>query len=137
MKTPTIFQWYQILRRRYQFTVFQAVRSALWLARGTSSDSKRLCGIDAANQPLIESAQDRSDAGSRSGMNSPHLSPQRELDRNCDASLPEEISSGKLLSMLFTRRKFFGLVPRYPSIQFCCGARNVRVHDLQIRARCC
>jgi hypothetical protein len=71
MKTPTIFQWYQILRRRYQFTVFQAVRSALWLARGTSSDSKRLCGIDAANQPLIESAQDRSDAGSRSGMNSP------------------------------------------------------------------
>jgi hypothetical protein len=33
MKTPTIFQWYQILRRHYQFTVFQAVRSALWLAR--------------------------------------------------------------------------------------------------------
>jgi hypothetical protein len=33
MKMPTIFQWYQILRRRYQFTVFQAVRSALWLAR--------------------------------------------------------------------------------------------------------
>jgi hypothetical protein len=33
MKTPTIFQWYQILRRRYKFTVFQAVRSALWLVR--------------------------------------------------------------------------------------------------------
>jgi hypothetical protein len=33
MKTPTIFQWYQILRRRYRFTIFQAVQSALWLAR--------------------------------------------------------------------------------------------------------
>lgn len=33
MKTPTIFQWYQILRRCYQFTVLQAVRGALWLAR--------------------------------------------------------------------------------------------------------
>ncbi len=33
MKTPTIFQWYQILRLHYQFTVFQAVRVALWLAR--------------------------------------------------------------------------------------------------------
>jgi hypothetical protein len=33
MKTPTIFEWYQILRRYYQFTVFQALRSALWLAR--------------------------------------------------------------------------------------------------------
>ena len=32
MKTPTMFQWYQILRQHYQFTVFQAVRSALWLA---------------------------------------------------------------------------------------------------------
>jgi hypothetical protein len=52
MKMPTIFQWYQILRRRYQFTVFQAVRSALWLARVPSD-----CGIDAANQPLIESAK--------------------------------------------------------------------------------
>ena len=33
MKTPTILQWYQILRQPYQFTVFQAVRYALWLAR--------------------------------------------------------------------------------------------------------
>jgi len=33
MKTPTIFQWYQILRNHYQFTVFQAVRAALWLVR--------------------------------------------------------------------------------------------------------
>lgn len=32
MKTPTIFQWYQILRR-HRFTLFQAVRGALWLAR--------------------------------------------------------------------------------------------------------
>jgi hypothetical protein len=33
MKTPTIFQWYQILRQHHQFSVFQAVRGALWLAR--------------------------------------------------------------------------------------------------------
>jgi hypothetical protein len=33
MKTPTIFQWYQILRQHYQFSMFLAVRSALWLAR--------------------------------------------------------------------------------------------------------
>jgi hypothetical protein len=33
MKTPTIIQWYRILRQRYQFTMFQAARSALWLAR--------------------------------------------------------------------------------------------------------
>jgi hypothetical protein len=32
MKTPTIRQWYQILRQHYQFTVFQVVRYALWLA---------------------------------------------------------------------------------------------------------
>lgn len=33
MKTPTIFQWYQILRKHHRFTMFQAVRGALWLAR--------------------------------------------------------------------------------------------------------
>jgi len=33
MKTPTIFQWYGILRHNYQFTMFQAVRFALWLTR--------------------------------------------------------------------------------------------------------
>jgi len=33
MKTPTMFQWYQILRHNYHFTMFQAVRFALWLAR--------------------------------------------------------------------------------------------------------
>ncbi len=32
MKTPTILQWYQILRQHYQFTVFQSVPYALWLA---------------------------------------------------------------------------------------------------------
>jgi len=32
MKTPTIFEWYQILRRHYKFKVFQAVRGARWLA---------------------------------------------------------------------------------------------------------
>ena len=31
MTTPTIFQWYRILRQHYRFTVFQAVRGALWL----------------------------------------------------------------------------------------------------------
>ncbi len=33
MKTPTTFQWYQILHQHYQLTVFQAVRFALWLTR--------------------------------------------------------------------------------------------------------
>jgi hypothetical protein len=33
MKTPTIFHWYQLLRNHYQFTMFQAARAALWLAR--------------------------------------------------------------------------------------------------------
>ena len=32
MKTPTLYQWYQILRKRHRFTLFQAVRGALWLA---------------------------------------------------------------------------------------------------------
>jgi hypothetical protein len=32
MTTPTIFQWYRILRQHYRFTVFQAVRGAFWLA---------------------------------------------------------------------------------------------------------
>jgi hypothetical protein len=33
MKTPTMFEWYQILRDNYHFTVFQALRFAVWLAR--------------------------------------------------------------------------------------------------------
>jgi hypothetical protein len=33
MKTQTIFQWYQILRKHHRFTMFHAVRGALWLAR--------------------------------------------------------------------------------------------------------
>ena len=33
MKTQAIFQWYQILREHYQFTMFRAVWGALWLAR--------------------------------------------------------------------------------------------------------
>jgi hypothetical protein len=32
MKTPKLFQWYQILRKHHRFTMFQAVRGALWLA---------------------------------------------------------------------------------------------------------
>jgi len=31
MTTPTIFQWYRILRQHYRFTVLQEVRGALWL----------------------------------------------------------------------------------------------------------
>jgi len=33
MRKPTMFQWYQILRQYHGFSVFQAVRGALWLAR--------------------------------------------------------------------------------------------------------
>jgi len=33
MKTPSMFQWFRILRDNYNFTMFQAVRFALWLAR--------------------------------------------------------------------------------------------------------
>jgi len=33
MKKPTIFQWFQILRQHYQFTLLQAVRGALWPGR--------------------------------------------------------------------------------------------------------
>ena len=33
MKSPSFFGWYHILRTHYQWTVFQAIRYALWLAR--------------------------------------------------------------------------------------------------------
>ena len=33
MKSLSILNWYLILRIRYQFPVFQAIRGALWLAR--------------------------------------------------------------------------------------------------------
>jgi hypothetical protein len=33
MKSPSLFGWYRILRNHYQWTVFQAIRYALWLAR--------------------------------------------------------------------------------------------------------
>jgi hypothetical protein len=33
METPSFLGWYHILRARYTFTFFQAVRYALWLAR--------------------------------------------------------------------------------------------------------
>ena len=33
MKTPSFLGWYHILRARYTFTFFQAIRYALWLAR--------------------------------------------------------------------------------------------------------
>jgi len=32
MKQLSIFHWYRILRVHHQFTIFQAVRGALWLA---------------------------------------------------------------------------------------------------------
>lgn len=33
MKSPSFFGWYHILRAHHQWTVFQAIRYALWLAR--------------------------------------------------------------------------------------------------------
>jgi hypothetical protein len=33
MKSQTIVDWYRILRARHQWTMFQAIRYALWLAR--------------------------------------------------------------------------------------------------------
>jgi hypothetical protein len=33
MKPPSILQWYQTLRTRHHWTMFQAIRYALWLAR--------------------------------------------------------------------------------------------------------
>jgi hypothetical protein len=33
MKRFTIFHWYHVLRVHHQFTIFQAIRCALWLAR--------------------------------------------------------------------------------------------------------
>jgi hypothetical protein len=33
MKSPSLFDWYFILRAHHQWTVFQAIRYALWLAR--------------------------------------------------------------------------------------------------------
>jgi len=33
MKPPSILQWYQTLRTRHHWTMFQAIWYALWLAR--------------------------------------------------------------------------------------------------------
>jgi hypothetical protein len=33
MKQPSVLDWYHILRVHHLFTIFQAVRYALWLAR--------------------------------------------------------------------------------------------------------
>jgi hypothetical protein len=33
MKIPSFLGWYRILRAHYGWTVFQAIRYALWLAR--------------------------------------------------------------------------------------------------------
>lgn len=33
MKRLSIFDWYRVLRVHHQWTIFQAVRYALWLAR--------------------------------------------------------------------------------------------------------
>jgi len=33
MKSPSLVDWYHILRAHHQWTVFQAIRYALWLAR--------------------------------------------------------------------------------------------------------
>ncbi len=33
VKPPSLFDWYRILRAQHHWTVFQAIRFALWLAR--------------------------------------------------------------------------------------------------------
>jgi hypothetical protein len=33
MKSHALFDWYRVLRTHHRWTVFQAVRYALWLAR--------------------------------------------------------------------------------------------------------
>lgn len=33
MKSPSLLAWYHILRAHHQWTVFQAIRYALWLTR--------------------------------------------------------------------------------------------------------
>jgi hypothetical protein len=33
MKQPSVLEWYRILRAHHLFTIFQAIRYALWLAR--------------------------------------------------------------------------------------------------------
>lgn len=33
MKSPSLLVWYYILRAHHQWTVFQAIRYALWLTR--------------------------------------------------------------------------------------------------------
>jgi hypothetical protein len=33
VKPPSLFDWYRILRTQHHWTVFQAIRLALWLAR--------------------------------------------------------------------------------------------------------
>ena len=33
MKRLCIFDWYRILRAHYEWTIFQSIRYALWLAR--------------------------------------------------------------------------------------------------------
>ena len=33
MKSPSLLGWYRILRIHYQWTIFQSIRWALWLAR--------------------------------------------------------------------------------------------------------
>ena len=43
MKTPTIFQWYQILRQHYQFSMFQAVRGGAMVDALATPSSERSC----------------------------------------------------------------------------------------------
>jgi hypothetical protein len=33
MNSPSFLEWYHLLRAHHQWTVFQAIRYALWLAR--------------------------------------------------------------------------------------------------------
>jgi hypothetical protein len=42
MKLSSIFGWYRILRMRHQFTVFEAMRCALWLAEPSNPTAQAL-----------------------------------------------------------------------------------------------
>jgi len=58
MKQPSVLEWYRVLRRAHHlFTIFQAIRYALWLARYVpfarrSSLRKRLHAV-ASRRPAI------------------------------------------------------------------------------------
>ncbi len=55
MKTPTIFQWYQILRQHYQFSMFQAVGcSMVGALAGPSSERSCLVVGESGSNTAIQ-----------------------------------------------------------------------------------